>query len=154
MTNNEFLSRFVYNSLFFVGEETLEFFRKLDSFPTDKLEEMSKRYYNWASETPECVKDRLDREGLFNAMSFEDYKECEDQYNFEHLLGIIKSLEDSVKRITDNIPQWEHISNILMETIPDSWLYYALLEYWIVKDKDDDKYCPIFLKFLGEDFMK
>jgi hypothetical protein len=41
-----------------------------------------------------------------------------------------------------------------METLPDNWLYYALLEYWMKdKDNEDDNY-PVFLKFLGEDFME
>jgi hypothetical protein len=154
MSNNEFLSRFVYVSLSIVGEETLEFFGKLDSIPGDRLEEMSDRYYDWSSETPECVKERLDREGLFNALSFDDYMDYQDQYKFEHQLSIIKSLEDSAKDITDIIPKWEHISLILQETLPDSWLYYALIEYWILKDKDDDNFRPVFLKFLGDDFMK
>ena len=154
MTTNEFFHRFVDKALPMVGDETIEFFVKLDELGEEKLEKMSDCYYKWESETPDCVKERLDRDELFNILSFDDYIEYQDQYKFEYHVKITDDIKAKVKEITSIIPAWNQIEFILQETLAESWLFYALLEYWVMKFMDEDKHSPIFLKFLGDDFMK
>ena len=148
MTYNEFFLRFVANSLPIVANETIEFFSKLGSIQLDKIKEIYRCYYK---EISEIVKTRLDRQGLFRELTFDDWVEYENQYKFEYMTKDMEAIEAAVKYITEQIPEWEHTRLILQETLSDSVLYYALLEYYIIRDKVD--YSPIFLKFLGKDFM-